>query len=409
MATKITSLTAEQWQRVAEAREHWLRVGLSTEPADRPRAEAAISALYRRLEKEPPTFIWWDSSWAACVGTPLLLAALGKSSQLASQLRSQLASQLRSQLASQLYSQLASQLYSQLDSQLYSQLASQLASQLDSQLYSQLYSQLDSQLDSQLASQLYSQLASQLYSQLDSQLYSQLDSQLASQLDSQLYSQLDSQLDSHARTVFDSRWSPWWLAWHAHCASVGEIAGLSYTPEVRGHLAEWMDSMTAAGWWFPFEKFCAITERPERIKMEGGRLHCADGPAIAYRDNWRLWFWRGTNVPREWIEAKDKLDPKTALTWQNVEQRRAAAEILGWDRILSELQPRVIQKSRDPLIGTLLEVDLPDAPASRFLRVRCGTGREFCLPVPRECKTARAANAWTFDLKPTELKLEART
>jgi hypothetical protein len=49
-----------------------------------------------------------------------------------------------------------------------------------------------------------------------------------------------------------------------------------------------------------------------------------------------------------------------------------------------------------PHIGTLLEADLPDAGKARFLRVRCGTAREFVLSVPVEMKTAKEANAWTY-------------
>jgi hypothetical protein len=46
----------------------------------------------------------------------------------------------------------------------------------------------------------------------------------------------------------------------------------------------------------------------------------------------------------------------------------------------------------------LVEVNLPDAGRERFLRVRCGTGRNFAIPVPPTLKTALAANAWTYDI-----------
>jgi hypothetical protein len=114
-------------------------------------------------------------------------------------------------------------------------------------------------------------------------------------------------------------------------------------------------------------------------------------------------------VPREWVENKAALDPATALTWRNVEQRLAAAEIIGWARVLESLNPMVVDAD-DPEIGTLLRVDLPDAPGSQFLRVRCATGRTFCLPVPSEIKTALEGNSWTYDVPQVDIKqLEART
>jgi hypothetical protein len=84
------------------------------------------------------------------------------------------------------------------------------------------------------------------------------------------------------------------------------------------------------------------------------------------------------------------------LTERNAEKRRAAAEILGWDKIIKALKPKTIDIDPDPQIGELLEVDLPDAPGERFIRVQCGTGRTFCLNVPPTMKTALEAQAWTW-------------
>ena len=78
------------------------------------------------------------------------------------------------------------------------------------------------------------------------------------------------------------------------------------------------------------------------------------------------------------------------------EKRRAACEILGWDKILEELDARVIDHDTDPEIGDLLEVQIPDIGREKFLRVKCGTGRTFALPVPPEMSTALEANAWTY-------------
>jgi hypothetical protein len=98
------------------------------------------------------------------------------------------------------------------------------------------------------------------------------------------------------------------------------------------------------------------------------------------------------------------------LTWNNAEERRAAAEIIGWNRVLERLQVRTIDKDRDPHIGELVEVNLPQGRGTaRFLKVSCGTGRVFALSVPREMCSALAANAWTYGMTPAEYKLEART
>ena len=169
---------------------------------------------------------------------------------------------------------------------------------------------------------------------------------------------------------------------------------------------------SVAGWCWFFRGAAIITDRPELLRRDNeNRLHCENGAALRYRDGFSVHAWHGTRVPAEWIEDKSSLTPETALTWRNIEQRRAACEILGWDSILSNLNARVINADGDQEIGTLVEVDLPDSGRERFLRVKCGTGRQFALPVPPEMETALQANAWTFGYDATTdfIKPEVRT
>lgn len=153
-----------------------------------------------------------------------------------------------------------------------------------------------------------------------------------------------------------------------------------------------------------------VYERPVEIKFdEQGRLHSEAGPAILYRDGFSVYAWHGVRIPKGWIEDSPP-SPADALRWDNMEQRRAACEIIGWDNILDLLDAKVIDEDKDPMIGTLVEVDIPDIGREKFIRVLCGTGRSFALPVPPEMTTALEANAWTYDLDGDILrKLEVRT
>jgi hypothetical protein len=118
---------------------------------------------------------------------------------------------------------------------------------------------------------------------------------------------------------------------------------------------------------------------------------------------WGLFHWHGTQVPADWIVHREALTPQVALKTANIEQRRAACEMLGWARILSELNARVIDSDIDPEIGELVEVNLPDLPApAKFLRVRCGTGREFAIGIPPHITKALDAQAWMIGLDPKD-------
>jgi len=199
----------------------------------------------------------------------------------------------------------------------------------------------------------------------------------------------------------------YWSGWVSHVSFFRHVAEI---PLDYSRWAHAENSATYGGPRFMHSRFCIVADRPMSIYRDGAnRPHKIDGPFCQWRDGVSLYRVRGIEVPSEWIEKRDEVDATLALTHPNIEQRRALCEILGWSKVLANLNPRTIDKDIDPEIGELIEVDLPDAGACRFLRVRCGTGREFVLAVPAEMQTARASNAWSYGLSPTQLKVEVRT
>ena len=171
-----------------------------------------------------------------------------------------------------------------------------------------------------------------------------------------------------------------------------------------------VDAFNAGLWLYWITPNSVICVDQPSLHIADNRLHREDGPAVEWPAGEAYYFWRGTSVPKEWIENRAGLTAKTALQWPNVEQRRAACEILGWHRVLSELKAKTIDKHDNPQVGELLEVSLPDAGKERFLRVLCGTNREFAIPVPKTMKTAIAAQAWTWGLSADEFQIpEVRT
>lgn len=189
-----------------------------------------------------------------------------------------------------------------------------------------------------------------------------------------------------------------WLGFYAF---MRRELGLEKQTEKLAGLTELAKS---AGWALPYERTCYVAERHNVLKRDNaGRLHCLDGPAVGYPDGWGLYAVRGTRVPKEWVINRATLDPSIALTERNMDLRSAAAILIGWERILSSpsLNPRVVDK--DPSVdddhgyamGELLEIDLPNEPGQKFLRVTWGGGRKAVLRVPPTMRTAREANGWS--------------
>jgi len=159
------------------------------------------------------------------------------------------------------------------------------------------------------------------------------------------------------------------------------------------------------GYYINLGSFAVAVARPFVSKDPQNRVHKDNGPAIVWGKD-KKYFWHGTEVPGDWIEKKDSIDPSLALTHNNIEQRRALCEIIGWTKILAKLDCCTIHKDK---YGELIEVNLPDSPKSRFIRVHCATGREFCLPVPNTVKTAKEAVAMTYNVPTSSYDPETRT
>lgn len=214
----------------------------------------------------------------------------------------------------------------------------------------------------------------------------------------------------YAKTVapcFYGGENQYWIA----VFNAGQELGAVYKEKDLELKVIWDALSRAGGWWWPFEEGVVCADRPKTIKMENNVLHCADGPAIECRDGHKVFAWRGTRIPGEWIAPSFR--PKLAslaLTHPNLEQRRCAAEIVGWIHVLEAVGYSTIDKDPNPEIGHLVEVQLPDAEGrERFLIVRCPTGRTFALGVGLDAKTAREANASTYRMAADDYRPEFRT
>ena len=259
------------------------------------------------------------------------------------------------------------------------------------QVWAQVWDQVGDQVGAQVGAQVWAQVWDQVRAQVGAQVWAQVGAQVRAQVWDQVGAQVYGAHDSE------------WLAFYDFMLSELKIKECK-------KLNGLMELARYCGWWAPYENAVILQDRPSKIKFDDQkRLHSEDGPSIEYRDGFSVYSWHGTRIPEAWIKSPNELTPEIALTHENVEQRRAACEILGWETILNKLNAITIDRDEDPLVGELVEVDIPEIGREKFLRVTCGTGRKFALPVPPEMKTALQSNAWTYGLDGCEYNPEIRT
>jgi len=67
---------------------------------------------------------------------------------------------------------------------------------------------------------------------------------------------------------------------------------------------------SAASVWWPFESGAILADRPSELHVdENGFLHREDGAAAVYRDGWRVYAWHGLAVPEDWILHPESIPP----------------------------------------------------------------------------------------------------
>jgi hypothetical protein len=195
---------------------------------------------------------------------------------------------------------------------------------------------------------------------------------------------------SYSSLWFVGGWDNYWLAFYKFAEYIGVKL------ENKDKLDAYIEYADNCGCMYAFEGVAFVSDRPEKISFdEEKRLHGEGEVALKFRDGYSIASWHGTQIPEEWITNPETLTTTVALTWENVEQRRCACEILGWDKVLQDpsLNPKIIDED-SPDIGTLIAVDLPDAPDQWFLKYQCGTGRWFAESVnDKSFDTALKANA----------------
>lgn len=162
-----------------------------------------------------------------------------------------------------------------------------------------------------------------------------------------------------------------------------------------------------AGLWlfWMLEDAVVVVTRPQ-LRLEGGRLHAADGPAVYWPPGSGYYFLSGVHVPYAVVMKPGSLTASRILRERNAEVRRVMLERYGgYGRLVRELEAVPVDTER---FGTLYHVRVPGSEPLALVRVvnatpdADGRRREYFLRVPPDVPTARDAVAWTFGMTAEE-------
>ncbi|WP_254811282.1 DUF6745 domain-containing protein [Streptomyces cavourensis] len=159
----------------------------------------------------------------------------------------------------------------------------------------------------------------------------------------------------------------------------------------------------SAGWWWPYERAVVISERPVVLhRDEAGRLDHGEGPALAYRDGFALYAWRGMPVPAAFLAELASLTPQRIREEENAELRRVMLEYYGYDRYLTESGAEPVHRDETGILWRIAldgDEDVVMVEVVNSTPEPDGTHRTYWLRVPPGTRTARDGVAWTFGLE----------
>ena len=337
----LERLNDEQLARLATKREEWLKVGLNTETANRAEAERGVRLAYQAAGLAPPAMmVWLKSPLEGCHA-----AAMFKSDQVWDQVRGQVRGQVRDQV------------------------------------WDQVWDQVRGQVGDQVWDQVRGQVRDQVWDQVRGQVGDQVWDQVWGQVGDQVWEAVCSQHEAGWLSFFD------FFSQELEC--VGKLEGL-------------ITVARNAGWWWPFEGVCILTERPVELHRDPEhRLHNERGMAIRYPDGFGVWAINGVRVNEQIVMRPDTLTVEQITDEPNAEVRRVMRQQYGYDKYLDAVGAELIDD--DSEWGKLWHANLPseDEPLCLVEVINStpeldGTYKTYFLRVPPGMETAHDAVAWTF-------------
>ena len=389
--SKIEELTKEQEALLHVYRDKWLKIGLCTEPANRKEAEEGIRLAYKIVGLKDPQQIIWTNSPLGNVLAKVMLEHVAVGGAVGASVGNTVCASIK---------------FSPFDLDRDTIKGSVWESAWDSVK--------DSIGDFVRAPVWTSALNSVKNSVLHSVIASVSDLVRKSVKDlvwvSVKGSVWTSACDSVRDSIGDSIWvSVWGSARASARKSIGDLVCgqhdafwfgfyeffhdvLGLTKETQVLSGLWQVAKNA-GWWLPCENICFISERHNICNLKDGRIHCEDGPAIAYPDGFEIYALNGVRVPKEVVMTPaEELDPRILLKKKNAEVRREIVRKIGIERVCQRLGAQVLDKKGD---YELLNLDLGDGRRRPYLKMKNPSIGVFHLEgVPPDIDTVEKALRW---------------
>jgi len=379
MSKKLEKLSPEQLILMQQVKEEWLARAFSGEVIDVDRAKAGIEWLYSFSKLKIPQIIFVESPLAiqyAVQYIKVFYEVIGKaqvSSQVWLQVRAQVGDQVRAQVGDQVRAQVWLQVWDQ----------------VSSQVWLQVWDQVSSQVGDQVSSQVGDQVRAQVWDQVRAQVSSQVGDQVRAQVG-------DQKLEWFTPAYYGNISDYGWIAFYDFFERIGlvKLSGFNdFKKLIQSNIYEMVQ----------LENLCVVCALPSNVQRDQmNRLHSAIGPAIEWKDGFKLWFLHGVPFSQEEFEkfASGETRAIDIIKHENQDKKRAMALAYGNEKMIKELKAKRVKTDKDGNGNdmSIMVIKTQDEPMVYYEAIDPSKNEPIYLRLPPEFKNKKPmeAKCWTF-------------
>ncbi|MEX1336108.1 MAG: DUF6745 domain-containing protein [Candidatus Limnocylindrales bacterium] len=185
-----------------------------------------------------------------------------------------------------------------------------------------------------------------------------------------------------------------------------------------GFLALMAELRRSAGPVLAFDRAFHVLDRPLALRTDAEmRLHCEDGPVVAYPDGSEVWALGGVVVSRDVVLHPERISVADIEREPNAEVRRVLVERFGAERLLREGGAELVDEDATGKLWRWQPAQAVGRRSEPIVMVEVvnstaepdGSFRSYFLRVPPDVTTAPQAVAWTFHLRADEYRPAQQT
>ena len=354
---KIMTMTDEQKALMDPYAQKWIEIGMCTDPADRPRAEAAVRECYRLAKiPMPPRIVWVQSDWVGA------FAAMIAESIWRERRKGRDA--------------------------------------VDGAVRDAVDGAVDGAVGGAVDGAVGGAVGGAVYGAVDDAVRGAVRGAVGDAVGDAVGVAVGDAVDGAVYGAKKKKgklalsgWHYWyggqmWAYFAAYSGFMRDVLKVALPTSAYHDLAE-----SCGHVWFNRD-FVIICERIKACrKDERGRLHNESGLALEYRDGTGLWMIHGVRVSGDVVMNPESLTVERVDKETNSEVRRIMIERMGLVKYLRESNAKTIHMDALTIPGSAPRALIEDRHQNRWLAGTDGsTGRVYIMPVPREAKTCSQAH-----------------